>query len=943
MGPAASREAMGEEIWAGLRRGAVVVTANERAARTLRRGYDELLRSEGDGRWESAPVMSWSAWTVSMWRRMVLDGRARSMLLNPFQEHAVWRGVLAGDEDAGGLRGVDGLAKMAAESWARLCAYAEPVARRGPRTRGMAARLRDENGSRDTAAFSRWAARFEERCAAEQMLTMPELDGLLGEAVRGGQLRPEASEILLVGFDRLTPAQERLRAAMGGAGVSVSSLEVSAAPTRSLLSPAEDEAEELRACARWTAGWLHREPHAHIAVIVPDLAGERAGLERVFREVLAPEIESIEANEGDVPYEFSLGRPLADVPMVAIALELLRWAGGSLPLGRVSGLLVSAYFAGNGEGEARAEFDASELRQAGMLRPEISLTRMARMVAGSRRSEQLPGLLGALRRMERRSAEFDGIAQSFGLWTEGFRALLAEAGWGADRAETSPEFQARERWESALDAMSTLDFEDHAAEFGDALGALERIARETIFAPESRSAPVQILGPLEAAGSGFDAVWFLRAGEMSWPPGVASLPLLSWGLQREFRMPGTDTVRDLEAARLLTERILASGREVVVSYARRSGELHRQKASSIVRGMGLEEIAMAELAGAEPQRTPIPVERVEDSAAFRPLPDGPVQGGVRVLELQAACGFRAFAEQRLGSAELRERALGLDAKESGIAVHRALESFWAEVRSQAALIAMGGEEREEAIARAIGEGLAKARSMSQGAWDEVYVEVQRERLRRLLHRWLEMEIERPAFAVMEQEEEQRDVEVGPLRFRLRVDRVDLVDEAQVLIDYKTGAAAPKDWLGDRPDAPQVPLYAILAARSQVDAALAEQQGQEEFRLLEPAGTREAGPPELGAVAFASVRTGKHAKLNGFAVREGLLPGKLTRIEAGTFEAQVDRWREVLVRLAGEFAAGDARVRPKNYPGTCGRCGQRILCRLDATLLEEIEQEDGEDG
>ena len=38
-----------------------------------------------------------------------------------------------------------------------------------------------------------------------------------------------------------------------------------------------------------------------------------------------------------------------------------------------------------------------------------------------------------------------------------------------------------------------------------------------MFAPESRDAPVQVMGPLEAAGGTFDAVWFLRAGELSWP------------------------------------------------------------------------------------------------------------------------------------------------------------------------------------------------------------------------------------------------------------------------------------------------------------------------------------------------------------------------------------------------------------------------------------------
>ena len=52
------------------------------------------------------------------------------------------------------------------------------------------------------------------------------------------------------------------------------------------------------------------------------------------------------------------------------------------------------------------------------------------------------------------------------------------------------------------------------------------------------------------------------------------------------------------------------------------------------------------------------------------LPDRVIRGGATVLQLQAACGFRAFAEHRLGSTELESVELGMDALESGIVVHR---------------------------------------------------------------------------------------------------------------------------------------------------------------------------------------------------------------------------------------------------------------------------------
>jgi hypothetical protein len=77
----------------------------------------------------------------------------------------------------------------------------------------------------------------------------------------------------------------------------------------------------------------------------------------------------------------------------------------------------------------------------------------------------------------------------------------------------------------------------------------------------------------------------------------------------------------------------------------------------------------------------------------------------------------------------------------------------------------------------------------------------------------------------------------------------------------------------------------------------------------------------------------------------VLPGKPARLkEAATLQAQVERWRQVLVALAEEFYAGDARVKPKQYPVTCEYCEQRLLCRLDVSLLEDNEDDgDAADG
>ncbi|WP_353068749.1 PD-(D/E)XK nuclease family protein [Tunturibacter empetritectus] len=890
-----------------LKQGSVVVTSNQRAARAIRLEWDRRNRALGLASWSPAAVMSWDTWLADMWQRLLVEGRVTAMRLNRSQELVVWRTILEADEELASLRTVDALAAMAADAWRLICSYDGRLS------------LQAAIGNSDTRSFQRWSRTFERLCLAEEFITGAQLeDALRVQVERGGTrsvfLGLVADRIALVGFDQMTPSQSRLVEAFRSTGVQVEELRLKLPAQRRLLVEAVDGQEELFLAARWVRRFLEENTGTTVAVIVPALESERREIDRVFREVLAPELEDIRADDHVGPYEFSLGSTLGEAPLVAAAFDLLRWSSEPLPLERVSALLLSPYFAmSRGERNARAEFDAFELRKARMLRPEISLRELVEMMDRSKRRVKFPQVLATLRAMQRVAGRLQGLDErSHAEWAEKMRELLETAAWGSERGESSVEFQMRLKWESALDELATLDFDGVPVDYAQALEALEGVARLTLFAPESRGAPVQVMAPLEAAGSTVDAVWFLRAGDLDWPMRAVGSSLLPWHLQRELKMPGTDPALDSERAQRITERIAASAGSVVFSYAKESPD-GEQRPSPLLTGLNLEAARADELVGEESQRTIVELADFADAAQVQAPPDRVIRGGAKVLELQAACSFRAFAEKRLWSAEIESIEPGMDARESGTALHKALELFWDGVKTQDNLRSMTMEEREEALAWCVIQALRKATESSATGWDKTYVEVQNERLRRLLSGWLELELERGLpFEVKLSEKEFEDVRVGPLRLSVRMDRVDVVEGGEVLIDYKTGSASPNDWLTQRPNAPQLPLYAIL---SQAD--------------------------QLQGVAFGLVKAGKDRGLQGYAASDGVLP-KPTRLkEAATLEAQVERWREVLAELAEEFHSGEARVSPKTFPGTCAHCGQRILCRLNVSLLEEEEeQEDG---
>ena len=886
-----------------LDRGATVITANQRAARTIRYSFDLRQRQLGALRWRPAAALAWDEWTAGLWRSLLIEGHTSELLLNHTQEHAIWRSIIAADPELKDtLRSPDSLAEMATEAWRLIAWY------------NAERRLRGSWGSFEARAFQRWATEFERHCRTERWLPLASLENTLCTFVQQGRVSV-ARDVALVGFDELSPAQQGLIDAVTGCGGRVEQLSLAVEHDRRILVRAEDEQQEIAAAARWTRSLLEKHPEVRVAVIVPSLEKRQASINRVFREYLAPELEDIEALNKVAPYEFSIGVKLADTPMVRVALHLLRWFAGALHVERVSSLLTSPLFAmEESERNARATFDAFEVRKARILRPEVSLAWLAGTIARSKRRPQLTYLLRTLGEMTRaaETATIPGERRPYALWADTIRALLQTAQWGHRTGEDSSEFQTRRKWERTLDELAMLDFDGSQVTYLQALNELERMTRITTFAEESHQAPVQILGPLEAAGSSFDAVWFLGANDLAWPATPATSPLLPWALQREFEMPGTDDATDDARARRTIRRIADGAATSIFSYAAES-PAGKQRPSPVLDILQLEPVAAVQIAPSTRQSSVVKTEEFADAIPIPETPDRVIHGGAEILRLQAACGFRAFAERRLWSAEMRTIDLGMDAGERGTIVHQTMEHFWTEVESQSCLKEMTSDQRTGALERAIEHSLRRASTNATG-WDQVYVDVQRARLWNLLGPWLELELNRDPFSVKLSEKSFSDARIGPLRLNVRVDRVDVGEDGEIIIDYKTGRAEPRDWQTDRPEAPQLPLYAVLATAAQPDMQLAD-------------------------VAFAQIRPGKEMALEGFAGKVTAQQKKSNR-RSQSLEEQLDTWRSVLTNLAEDFHRGDARVDPKQYPRTCSNCAQRILCRLDPTAFDEdIDEEE----
>jgi probable DNA repair protein len=762
-------------------------------------------------------------------------------------------------------------------------------------------------------------------------MTRGDLPALLSKSIQDGTIGPPV-EILLIGFDRVSPAQQTLIAAVQKVGSTVTDLEPLIALSPPRLVQAKELRDELESCAWWARRALEANPAASIAIVVQGIDERRGEIERTFRGILMPESTGIEGNEA-MPFEFSLGVPLATVPAVKAALLFLRWLAGPLEQAAISWLLISGFLAANGEDlSAMVALDA-EIRKKGRMPSEVPLE-VFTQYRPRLDSETVQRFLHRLRGLKRTAlAEGPGNRRkTFPEWIDFSEALLREAQWPGARVLESVEFQALKRWERLTGEVAGLGFDGSRVAWNEFVTALDRYAAETIFAPESRGAPIQIMGALESAGQRFDALWLLGADDRQWPLGSQPNPLLPLWLQRKAAMPHSSIDLDWELNLAIVRRLAASGSQCILSHAQRDelGELSPSALLAEAIGQPLTTLtseqlrATLQVPGLPPQ-LPQTV-GVEDGSSV-PWPRDVHTGGAEILKRQSACAFQSFAVRRLGAEELGVAERGLTPRDRGNITHSVLQALWSKENARDLLL----QSREDLINARVNGRLSEILSDHitkvferelRGAyrdsdWGQAYLQVERNRLHAVLSQWLDYEMEREPFTV-EEHEKGFPAEINGLPLSLRVDRIDRVDGGRLILDYKTGKVIASMWDGERPDEPQLPLYGI---HGPVD--------------------------DLRGVLFAQVRVGdmdfKGRVEDARKTLLGTLSGSSSLVRNPLTQEVVNEWEVTLGALAEQFLAGDAAVAPKQYPKTCRYCPLPALCRVAETpAILEIEDDEEED-
>ena len=844
--------------------GAVIATVNRRLSRHLSERYVRHRLDAGDDWWETPVILPLTNWLSELHDVALANGVSAHARIGSLQARKRWQVEVSRRHQD--LLDVDAAARDAQRAWRLAHTWdIRPQA--------------DTWLAEDAHAFRTWASAYAERLDTDQLVDEATLTGHLVTLVEQGEIILP-STLILAGFLVLTPELERLRDALRSASCEVLTVsdEAQVTPRCQVWT---DDAQELAGVASAVRRHHEDQPDAVLGVVLPDLDTRRGAVRRAFDKCFFPGETPLTIDRIGRPYDLSIGTALIDVPVVKTAMLALRLTWQRLDRHGLATLLHSPYLLGHAQEAAMRE------RLEGTLREwRVRYLSLQQFRSRLPDDSSLGPALGKLQARVRDDWQSDNVA--LGAWADRFGDVLAAFGWPGDSL-SSEEYQAVQSLHGALDDLQALDDGDSASP-RTALADLHRLVRERVFQPETPAVPIQLLGRLESHGQRFDALWITGLDSERWPAQGRPTPFLSIDDQRQARLPEASPEARLTLARREYEHWCASAPTVTTSHARLRDDKPLVAAAiltDIQPGLPTVDDSIRRV------RERAVLESIDDARGPATDADVPVRGGARLLEDQAKCPFRAFALHRLEIRPLEEATLGPDARQRGTFLHRALELFWQDIRTQAALLALDPAALEEHVVAAVDTALAEDAFL-----DPAIAVLERVRMATLIQEWLQsVEMRRPPFEV-ESFEQKVEHAHGGITVNLTIDRVDRIGDARVVIDYKSGKTDTKSWSEPRIDSPQLPLYAL--ARNDVDG-----------------------------VAFGRVRRGD-CRFLGVAADDELLPN----IKPGDqdWPAWRAHWRAALDTVAAEIAGGVASVTPT--AGACDFCELESLCRVRPTRADE---------
>ena len=884
----------------------VVVTPNQRLARVLRREFDSLQINQGRSVWGTPDILPITVFIERSYEEMLYSEQADTLpaLLSTAQEQVLWENVISSSDQAPILFSIPEAAKLARKAWQIIHEWR------------LTSKLKNLPLNEDCKAFRSWSESYRGLTQRENQIDKARICDLIIKLWKHTRIK-KPDRFICHGFDNFSPQQRAFLGSLSDNGCEVMMTKPQSELRLQMGNVQQvgcvDNRDEIYRAAVWARARIEADNIVRIGVVVPEFSKNRSEIIRTFSSMMEPDMQQSlsGSTHREYPFNVSLGLSLASYPLVSTAFLLLELAGKDIEFEFVSNILRSPFLAG-GESEMtnRALLD-EQLRKR--VEPKITLKELFVLIHRKQNSTNCPILMQQISALvEFRKEKFSGM-QAPSVLARAISGVLQIFNFPGERTLDSSEYQTLNKWNEVVAEFAALDRVIPRIGYIEGIRRLHRIAVEKIFQPETSDVPIQILDIYESIGIEFDHLWVMGLSDTKWPLSSNTNPFLPIELQRSAKIPRASASEALDLSRRFINEWSRSSDEVIFSFPRHDDEKKDDRIltpSPLIVDFPQSKLILStykshrDLINKAGQ-----IESIEDNKAPE-LDKVALNDGISVIKNQAACPFRAFALHRLGAKGLESPHAGLNAMERGELVHGVLEQIWNELKTKSELDAISDDKLKEKLSSLAKKEIKRIQTKRSTKLSECFANIEKQRLVRLVSKWLLEEKKRSDFRVIVTEDK-RIIELGGFSLTMRLDRVDMLNDGRlIIIDYKTGKreSSVQTMCGERPDEPQLPLYFLA---SQFDVA--------------------------SAVVFAQVKMGE-MKFKALAQSSDLLPSVKAHPE---WEQLIASWRTDLTRIAESFSKGDAKVNPKKYPDTCRNCDLQPFCRIsERTEGAYAEPEDG---
>ena len=359
-----------KSLISAINQGIPVLTVNVRLSRRIGNIYDMAMQDEGHTMWQTPQILPLSSWITKLWE----ESWPEKALISTVRTTALWEEIILKDKTLSEKKVLiaRGVVKSAFDAYRLMHEYLVQVPEE------------DIYLTEECRALKGWIKLYEAKSEGLGFIDRVHLTDNLIKSILMGQINVPR-EIMMAGFDEITPQVKKLMDALAGKEVKITfwparpseiigPVRQETAKGKLKVRQYDDELEEVLQAARWIRK-IYR-PGMKIGVIAPDLNRYKKIIEREFSAELDPP-SVFPWIDSKRLFNISLGASLLDEAVIQSALQILSVDSGKQDMHTISDIILSPYFSkSNDEHCQLARLDA-EIRENNRL--TISLDEMSAM------------------------------------------------------------------------------------------------------------------------------------------------------------------------------------------------------------------------------------------------------------------------------------------------------------------------------------------------------------------------------------------------------------------------------------------------------------------------------------------------------------------------------------------------------------------------------------